>query len=175
MNKRSGFTLIELLVVIAIIGMLASVVLANISNAQAKARDTKRLSDMRSIEQALIQFFVDNGRYPDQANDGIPITGSLIGTGQPIDNLLLPYINPIPRDPLHDAGEGRVPVAGALHYYSYDPIHNMDLRPCGLGGRGVDGPVLGFNNAETNTNRSVDTCNGTNMNLDDADYNRHLQ
>lgn len=175
MNKQAGFTLIELLVVVAIIGMLASIVLANISDAQATARDTKRLSDMRSLEQALIQFFVDNGRFPNQNNDGVSNGGTLIGTGQPIDDALLPYINPIPRDPLHDAGEGLRPTTGALYFYSYDPAHWIDLEPCGFGASAGGGAILGFNNAETNTERSIDTCRGGDMNLHRADFNRHLQ
>lgn len=63
-NKNNkGFTLIELLVVIAIIGLLSSIVLASLSGARSKARDTKRLGDLRSIEKALSLYALNNGGY----------------------------------------------------------------------------------------------------------------
>lgn len=68
MNKESkikGFTLIELLVVIAIIGILSSVVLASLNTARTKARDAKRLSDMRQMQLALEFYYDSFGRYPD--------------------------------------------------------------------------------------------------------------
>ncbi len=61
---REGFTLIELLVVIAIIGILASLILFSIQHVKAKARDAKRLSDMRQIQEALELYRGDHGRYP---------------------------------------------------------------------------------------------------------------
>jgi prepilin-type N-terminal cleavage/methylation domain-containing protein len=64
-NKRKrGFTLIELLVVIAIIGLLATIVLVSLNAAREKARDVKRLSDMRQIQTALALYYDTNGEYP---------------------------------------------------------------------------------------------------------------
>ena len=68
-ETNKGFTLIELLVVIAIIGMLSSVVLASLNSARAKARDVKRLSDIRQVQNALELYRNDNQRYPPVAND----------------------------------------------------------------------------------------------------------
>ncbi|MCR4311016.1 MAG: type II secretion system GspH family protein [Candidatus Taylorbacteria bacterium] len=64
-SQRKGFTLIELLVVIAIIGILSSIVLVNLNGSRQKARDVKRISDVKSIELAL-QLFLDanGGVYP---------------------------------------------------------------------------------------------------------------
>lgn len=65
MRRNKGFTLIELLVVIAIIGILASVVLASLNSARQKARDSKRIGDLKQIQLAL-ELYADsaNALYP---------------------------------------------------------------------------------------------------------------
>lgn len=63
-RKTKGFTLIELLVVIAIIGILASVVLASLNSARAKARDAKRVADMHNFRLALELYHTTYGEYP---------------------------------------------------------------------------------------------------------------
>ena len=62
--QKAGFTLIELLVVIAIIGILSSIVLASLNSARAKARDVRRIADLRQISLALELFYDQQGRYP---------------------------------------------------------------------------------------------------------------
>jgi len=51
-NKR-GFTLVETLMVVAIIGLLATVVVAAVLPALAKARDAKRKADLAQIGRFL--------------------------------------------------------------------------------------------------------------------------
>ncbi len=63
MNKR-GFTLIELLVVIAIIGLLSTLSVVALGSAREKARDSKRLSDIKQVQTALELYYTDNGSYP---------------------------------------------------------------------------------------------------------------
>jgi prepilin-type N-terminal cleavage/methylation domain-containing protein len=60
-QNKKGFTLIELLVVIAVIGMLASIVLVSLGPARAKARDSKRISDVRQMSLAFEAEAADGG------------------------------------------------------------------------------------------------------------------
>ncbi|MFA6437639.1 MAG: prepilin-type N-terminal cleavage/methylation domain-containing protein [Candidatus Paceibacterota bacterium] len=63
-NKR-GFTLIELLVVVAILGLLATIVAVSLTSARARARDARRVSDVRQIELALELYYAAHLQYPD--------------------------------------------------------------------------------------------------------------
>src|SRR3989338_3218374 len=63
-QRHYGFTLIELMVVISIISLLASIILASMNSARAKARDARRLHDLRQIETALALFYDKYGKYP---------------------------------------------------------------------------------------------------------------
>ncbi|TSC95590.1 MAG: putative General secretion pathway protein GspG [Parcubacteria group bacterium Athens1014_10] len=62
--KRKGFTLIELLVVIAIIGLLSTLAVTALGGARKKARDARRLSDIKQIQTALEMYASDSGTYP---------------------------------------------------------------------------------------------------------------
>ncbi len=55
LSSSKGFTLIELLVVIGIIGLLATLAVVAFGNAQKKARDSKRISDIRSVVSSFAQ------------------------------------------------------------------------------------------------------------------------
>lgn len=71
-NKlKSGFSLIELMVVISIIGFIASVILLGVSNARQKARDAKRVADMRLVSTLLENYFNSNRIYPTQASPAL--------------------------------------------------------------------------------------------------------
>ena len=87
-NEARGFTLIELLVVIAIIGILASIILASLSTAQAKGRDARRVSDIKQIQLALELYYDANGTYPANIYSGSP--SPLVAGG---------YISSMPYDP----------------------------------------------------------------------------
>lgn len=79
MKRKLAFTLVELLVVIGIIAALTAVVFVSVDPAKRfrEARNARRLTDTRTILEAIQQFVVDsNGSLP----AGIGSTYSQIGT-----------------------------------------------------------------------------------------------
>jgi type II secretion system protein G len=69
LKKQGGFTLLELLIVIVIIGILALLIIPNITSAPKKARDTKRKTDITTLRKGLEEYFVNNNVYPAALTD----------------------------------------------------------------------------------------------------------
>ena len=67
-KKKKGFTLIELLVVVSIIGILTTLVAANLNSARERGRDAQRKSDLANIRTALRLYYNDNQAYPVDAD-----------------------------------------------------------------------------------------------------------
>jgi general secretion pathway protein G len=60
----SGFTIVELLIVIVVIGILAAITITAYNGVQVRARDSARISKVKSISKAIELYRVDNGMYP---------------------------------------------------------------------------------------------------------------
>lgn len=61
-TRKRGFTLVELLVVIAIIGILAGIVVPNVTRYIRKGRVARAVSEIRGAELALTGMLTDVGR-----------------------------------------------------------------------------------------------------------------
>lgn len=127
---RRGFTLIELLVVISIISLLSSVVFSSVNTARFKARDARRMSDLRNLQLALELYRDANGLYPvttvskydaTHNNWDLRVTHSADlswtdkTTAGTIANLLAPYMSTLPTDPVNSPA-GIDPWWGGLNY-----------------------------------------------------------
>lgn len=104
--RINGFTLIELLVVISILGILATLLISNVTGARERARDSQRKADLQQIKEALRMYKNDYGAYPSTgANSTIKGCGT---TASPIDCTWggefkkdsTTYMKVLPKDPL---------------------------------------------------------------------------
>ncbi len=111
--KNRGFTLLELLVVIAIIGVLATIILASLATAKARSRDTRRIADLKQLQQGVENYFENNGTYP--------ITSDLT-------SLYPTYLASAPKDP----SGGNYAYAGTVTTYCIGT--NLEASvPAGVG------------------------------------------
>lgn len=67
-KRNQGFTIVELLIVIVVIGILALLVITTYSGIQQKARNSKRSSDVKSLQTQLEAFYSQNGFYPSRTD-----------------------------------------------------------------------------------------------------------
>ena len=119
-NKKtlnSGFTLLEILLVVGIISILAGIVIVAINPGRqlALARNTERRSDLKQINSALQQYYIDHREYPagltdelvdicDTGNTASSSVDDVFGVGYCDDlvnlSVLVPtYLTAIPKDP----------------------------------------------------------------------------
>lgn len=105
-NNNKAFTLIELLVVVSIISLLSSIVMSSLNSARAKARDTRRIEDLRQIRTALELFYDDYGYYP-QSGCGWDCNGYRLSYNNTSWNDLAadlqPYMSKLPVDPINSS------------------------------------------------------------------------
>ena len=76
-QTHNGFTLLEMIVVIAIIGILALIVLQALSDARMKARNARRVTEVKHYITAIELAYDKYGNY---ANDGIANKHVCLGT-----------------------------------------------------------------------------------------------
>jgi general secretion pathway protein G len=68
-RSQGGFTLVELLVVIAILGILAAIVLFNISGVSANAACSAMKTDGATLQGAADIYYTNNSKYPVTTGD----------------------------------------------------------------------------------------------------------
>lgn len=111
MKKQIGFTLIELLVVITIIGLLSTLAVVAFNGARMKARDARRVADVKQIQTALALYYSYEDIYP-VASGTVPST--FIGSPLKGPNSLITFIKDVPSNPISvDA------ACGSSAFYTY--------------------------------------------------------
>ncbi len=104
-NYKNAYTLIEMLMVVAIIGVLASSILIGLGSTRAKARDSRRITDLKSTQTALELYYSKYNAYPARV-----IGSNETWSWDELANILTSketgiQITKIPKDPLSSSGK----------------------------------------------------------------------
>ncbi len=75
-RNRKGFTLIELLVVISIIAILVVVGLVSFTDAQRKAKNSAKISDLKALQSAYEQYYATNDLVYTSVSNCSPMEGA---------------------------------------------------------------------------------------------------
>ncbi len=132
-RSRRGFTLIEIMVVVVILGLLAALVVPRIGPQVAEAQRTAAQTQIRSIEDALEMYRMNNGFYP--------------STQQGLEALVTaPTTSPVPKRYLEGGYLKKVPEdpwGNPYVYYNRDGrIQVISYGPDGEeGGEGVNADI----------------------------------
>jgi len=117
LSKQKGFTLIEMVVVIAVMGILMGLAFQGFATIQQNARDTHRISDLRTVQTQLELYFARCGHYPTAVvGCGTPAPSTAQGT--------LPWATLVSRLEGTVVGAGETPmpfVAGLPYVYHFGP------------------------------------------------------
>ncbi len=75
---EGGFTLIELLVVIAILGILAGIVIFNVTGVTQRGQAAACNTDETSVQSASDAYYSDHGVYPTETGSATLSSGLLV-------------------------------------------------------------------------------------------------
>jgi general secretion pathway protein G len=154
-NRSRGFTLIEIMVVVVIIGLLAAVIVPRVVSKVDEARVAKARQDIRAIQTALIEFRLDNFRYP-TTDQGLKAL-----VQQPSD----PTIKNWRQGGYLEQGSLKDPW-GNDYQYVYPGTHGQeyDLYSFGRdgqeGGEGLDADIGNWNLDQQNANNNNNGASG---------------
>jgi len=150
MFKKKAFTLIELLVVIAIIGLLATISVIALNDARGKARDAKRVADVKQVQTALELFFNDEGRYPTPAE----FSSGSISSYSSSTNSTTTYMAIIPAAPYPPDGSCQT----ANNQYNYSAAADGSTYTISYCLGGTTGSVSAGKNCASEAGISGGTC-----------------
>ncbi|MBD1400484.1 type II secretion system major pseudopilin GspG [Pelovirga terrestris] len=138
-SNQRGFTLIEVMVVVVILGILAAIVVPRLLDEPERARRTSAATQIRSFEEALGMFRLDNGYFP-TTEQGLEALTSKPTIGRiPTRYKEGGYIRRIPNDPW---GNPYVYLSPGVHG-DYDLLsYGADGQP---GGEGDNADIANWN------------------------------
>lgn len=135
LKNNKGFTLIEIMVVVVILGILAGIVVPRLLDRPEEARRTKAQVQIKSLEEALALYKLDNGFYP-STEQGLQALVTKPDVGRiPARYREGGYLKKVPVDPW---GNEYVFVSPGTHEEADIMSYGNDGQP---GGEGKDADV----------------------------------
>ena len=82
LRKQQGFSLIEVLVVMPILAVIFGLVVSNVTGGQDKAKYKEAQIMVQKLTQAVAEFNLDTGNYPDDLSELVNDNGHAMWMGK---------------------------------------------------------------------------------------------
>lgn len=144
---KKAFSLVELLIVVAILGILAAVVIPEVSSHVMKAKESAAKDTLRILRESIERYYAENGVAPGYVGRDPTASAS---SGQFLLNVVYrsDYINSPPENPFNDKSNlyviqnGADMPAGATGTYGW--IYKPQTRTIRLDWPGTDSKGVSY-------------------------------
>jgi len=130
-KQPRGFTIVELLIVIVVIAILAAISIVAYNGIQERANFTRAQSDLKSLNNVVLQYYAVNSSYPDTSG----VWRSQTGSGDNyIPGVKPDFISVLPKDKVNSGSES--------YYYRSNGVDYKLIRHTqaeAAGGKGLPG------------------------------------
>ena len=110
---RRGFTLIEIIIAVAIVAILAGAITPMVFRELVEAREEATLGELEAIKTGLLEFYMDTGRFPTEA-EGL----AALVSDPAVDGWQGPYVGADQGNPVTEVAEDSF---GDSYIYDLDP------------------------------------------------------
>lgn len=128
MRNKSGFTLVEILIVVIILGLLAAIVIPQLTDANSTAKTSSLRTDLRRIRSQINLYKMHhNNNLPSLSNFEAQMTGTTGINGDTNDTDFGPYLQLIPTEPFTSSN---ALTANGTDGWNYNETTGEFWAPC---------------------------------------------
>lgn len=109
-SDRAGFTLLEMLLVVVILAMMAGILVPVLERELIVAADSRRASDLKTVQSAVESYYRTHDSYPDTAGvwqgDAPNFGGFGYAAAGYLPGIVPDYLQALPEDPSNAFPDG---------------------------------------------------------------------